>query len=122
MNQYAKKSPSASAVITISAASVSVAAIIFAAVSFSLDSSLKIPLIISLVVLPSIAAVWFLTSMVIYTVSKYKGRISAWVDANLRVSSIIIAIILLAAAIALIACAICWGTNPLTIISSVLNG
>ena len=122
MNKCAKKAPSVGAVIMISAASASVAAIIFAAVAFSLDSSLKLPLIISLVVLPTIVGVWFLASMVIYTIGKYKGKISAWVDANLRISSIIIGVILLAAAIALTACAICWGTNPLTIISSVLNG
>lgn len=122
MNQSVKKAPSVGAVILICALCASVLSIISSAVALAVGSPLKLPLIISLLVFPSIVGVWFFSSMVIYTVSKFKGKISGWTDINLRVSSLVVCAILLIAAVLLTVFTFLHGTNPIAVISAILNG
>lgn len=122
MNQGIKKAAPTGAIIMISSASAALLAIFSVLISLAAGSSARISLIIALIVLPTIVSVWFLASMVAYTVGKYKGRISAWTDVNLRASSLIIGVILLAAAISLTVLALYWRVDPISVIFAVIRG
>ena len=122
MNQGIKKAAPTGAIIMISSASAALLAIFSVLISLATGSSARISLIIALIVLPTIVSVWFLASMVAYTVGKYKGRISAWTDVNLRASSLIIGVILLAAAISLTVLALYWRVDPISVIFAVIRG
>ena len=100
----------------------SIISIFSSAITLAIDESLRLTLIFALLVLPTIVGVWFLASMVVYTVSKYKGKVSGWTDVNLRVSSIAVCAILLVAVVLLTVFTLLHGTNPISIITSLLNG
>ena len=122
MNQNIKKSPALGAVILASALIASALSIVLSAVSLAAGNSFKLSLIFALIVLPSIDGVWFFASMVAYTISKFKGKISGWADINLRVSSLVVCAILLVAALLLTVFTLLHGTNPISTITSLLNG
>ena len=122
MNQSVKKTASAGAIILISSASAALLTIISALVSLAVGDSLKLFLIIAVIVLPSTVSIWFLASMVTYTVGKFKGKISDWTDVNLRASSLIIGVILMSAVAALTVLTVYWGVDPISVITSVIKG
>lgn len=122
MNQNVKKAPSVGAVMLVCSLTASIISIISSAITLAIDESLRLTLIFALLVLPTIVGVWFLASMVVYTVSKYKGKVSGWTDVNLRVSSIAVCAILLVAVVLLTVFTLLHGTNPISIITSLLNG
>lgn len=122
MNQSVKKTASAGAIILISSASAALLTIISALVSLTVGDSLKLFLIIAVIVLPSTVSIWFLASMVTYTVGKFKGKISDWTDVNLRASSLIIGVILMSAVAALTVLTVYWGVDPISVITSVIKG
>lgn len=122
MNQGIKKSAPTGAIILMSSASAALLTIISALVSLTVGDSLKLFLIIALIVLPSIVSIWFLASMVTYTVGKFKGKISDWTDVNLRASSLIIGVILMSAVAALTVLTVYWGVDPISVITSVIKG
>ena len=122
MNQGIKKSAPTGAIIMISSASAALLTIISALVSLTVGDSLKLFLIIAVIVLPSTVSIWFLASMVTYTVGKFKGKISDWTDVNLRASSLIIGVILMSAVAALTVLTVYWGVDPISVITSVIKG
>lgn len=122
VNQSVKKTASAGAIILISSASAALLTIISALVSLAVGDSLKLFLIIAVIVLPSTVSIWFLASMVTYTVGKFKGKISDWTDVNLRASSLIIGVILMSAVAALTVLTVYWGVDPISVITSVIKG
>ncbi len=122
MNQSVKKAPRTGAVFAALSAAVLILSAGLAVGTYIFCESLQISLTIAIIVLPSIAIVWFLASMTVYIVGKYKNRITRWTDMNLRMSSLTVAAILLIAAVALFAAGIIFGVNPIEAIRNILNG
>ncbi len=121
MNLNIKKAPRTGAVLAALAGSALLLSAGSAICAYLFCESLQISLTIAIIVLPSIAIVWFLASMTVYIVGKYKNRISRWMDINLRASSLTVAAILLLATVAMFAVGIIFGIDPIETLHTIIN-
>lgn len=121
MNLNIKKAPRTGAVLAALAGSALLLSAGLAVGTYIFCESLRVSLTIAIIVFPSIAITWLLSSMAAYIVGKYKNRISRWMDINLRASSLTVAAILLLATVAMFAVGIIFGIDPIETLHTIIN-
>lgn len=118
MNQLqVKKSNKTAIAVAIVAASVAIVSALIACAYIFGGDPIKVSVTIVIAALPSTTALWFLTSLLLYIIGKYRGRTYRAVEVNLRISSLLVAALLFAAVVAMFISVIAFGVHPLEAIS-----
>ena len=68
-------------------------------------------------IIPSAAVIWLCLSLLAYVICKYKGSIPRSAEANLKASSITVAVLLFVAVFAMFVSVIAFGVHPIELIS-----